>query len=192
MTCGSATTRRILKCAHYKRSLREHIPMYMALYELLLKKFFKEKPHLKSICSKPVNELQEACVRSTSPKCITIANEHLLQTLTHEAVIEQLKNWEAEKCSNAMLKSIMNYLHHVETILLFVEASRNSDLTLHLQAGEALSKPFAQPKGVHARNTTWLAQTSVCVELIVKTTQTVTPNMTLKTVMKIYRNIPSE
>ncbi len=37
---------------------------------------------------------------------------------------------------------MMNYLHRVETILLFVEASRNADLALHLQAGEALSKLF--------------------------------------------------
>jgi len=33
-------------------------------------------------------------------------------------------------------------------------------------------KPIAQPEGVHAKNTTWLAQTSVCVELTVKMTQT--------------------
>jgi len=38
--------------------------MYMALYELLLEKFFKEKPHLKAICTEPVNKLQEACSRS--------------------------------------------------------------------------------------------------------------------------------
>jgi len=33
---GSATVRQILKYAHYKRTLRAHIHMYMALYELLL------------------------------------------------------------------------------------------------------------------------------------------------------------
>jgi len=54
--CGSATTRQILKCAHYKGSLHAHVLMYMALYELLLDMFFKEKPHIKSICSKPVND----------------------------------------------------------------------------------------------------------------------------------------
>jgi len=37
---------------------------------------------------------------------------------------------------------MMNYVHRVETILFFVEASRNADLNLHLQAGEALSKLF--------------------------------------------------
>jgi len=53
-------------------------------------------------------------------------------------------------------------------------------------------KPIAQHKRVHARNTTWLAQTSVCVEMTVKMMQTVTPNMTLRRVMKIYTNIPSK
>jgi len=105
----SATTRQILKCAHYKRTLRAHIHTYMALFELLLDKFFTDEPNLKSICSKPVNEVQEACAssavdRSTSPECIANANDRLLQTLTDEDVIEQLKTWEAEKCSNAMFK----------------------------------------------------------------------------------------
>lgn len=36
----------------------------------------------------------------------------------------------------------MNYLHCVETILSFIAATRNADLELHLQAGEALSKLF--------------------------------------------------
>jgi len=36
------------------------------------------------------------------------------------------------------------------------------------------------------------AQTSDCVELTVKMMQTVMPNMTLRTVMKIYRNILSK
>ena len=107
--------------------------MYTALYEPFIKKFFTEKPNLKSNCSKPVNEVLEACARSagdrsTSPECIANANDRLLQTLTHEDVIEQLKTWEAEQCSNAMFKSTTNYLHHVETILFFVEASRNSYL----------------------------------------------------------------
>ena len=43
---------------------------------------------------------------------------------------------------NAMFKPMMNYLHRVETILLFVADSRNADLELHLEAGEALSKVF--------------------------------------------------
>jgi len=41
-----------------------------------------------------------------------------------------------------MFKAMMNYLQRVETILLFVAATRNADLELHLQAGEQLGKLF--------------------------------------------------
>ena len=90
---GSTTTRQHLKCAHYRSTLRAHIDMNMALYELLLDKFSTEKPNLKSICSKPVNQVMEACARSavdrsTSPESTTNANDRLLQTLTDEGVIE--------------------------------------------------------------------------------------------------------
>ena len=137
---GTATTRQILKCSHYKRALRAHIHTYMSLYELVLEQFFTEMPHLKEVCSKPTKELQEACANSASgasdgPECIRIANTSLLQVLTNEDVIQQLKRWEDRKSSDAMFKSMMNYLHRVETILFFVEASRNADLSLHLQAG---------------------------------------------------------
>ena len=77
-----------------------------------------------------------------SPESITTAHDHLERILIDEDVMQQLKAWEAEKSSNAMFKSMMNYVHRVETILFFVEASRNADLNLHLQAGEALSKLF--------------------------------------------------
>ena len=120
--------------------------MYMALYEP------RQVLHIKAktIFSKPVNEvlevlqdqqLTDARVQNASlmPRN---AKDHLLQILTDEDFIEQLKTWEAEKCSNAMFKSITNYLQCVQTILFFVEAPRNSDLVLHLQTKEPLSKLF--------------------------------------------------
>ena len=138
---GPATTRQILKCSHYKRALRAHTHTYMALYELALEQFFTEMPHLKEVCSKPAEELQEACTNGESD-AIRIANTSLLQVLANEDINQQLKKWEDQKSSNAMFKSMMNYLHRVKTILLFVEASRNADLALHLEAGDALSKLF--------------------------------------------------
>jgi len=79
----------------------------MALYELLLEKFFEEKPHLKAICTEPVNKLQEACSRSpadksTSQEDINIANEQLIQILIDESIIQQLKTWEGKKGCYAM------------------------------------------------------------------------------------------
>ena len=53
----------------------------------------------------------------------------------------------------------------------------------------ALEEPIAQPRGVHAGDTTWLADTFVCVEVTVKITRTVMPKMTLRTVMKICESI---
>ncbi len=104
-------------------------------------------PHLKEVCSKPTKYLQEACTNAASGasdrlESFRITNSSLLQVLTNEDVIQQLKKREDQKSSNAMFKSMMNYLRHVETILLFVEASRNANLALHLEAGEALSKLF--------------------------------------------------
>jgi len=56
--------------------------------------------------------------------------------------MKRLHDWEEQKAKNAMFRSMMNYLHRVETIRYFVAASRNADLHLHLEAGEALSKLF--------------------------------------------------
>lgn len=142
---GSATTRQILKCSHYKRALRAHIYSYMALYEIALELFFTEKPHIKVVCLEATGQIEEAYTeadKSKRPQYVKVASNHLLQALNSDDVVRQLKEWEAHKSTNAMFKSMMNYLHRVETILYFVAASRNADLTLHLQAGEALSKMF--------------------------------------------------
>ena len=56
---GSSTTRQILKCKHYKRSLRAHA--YVALYEMVLEEFFKENQHLKVECVDATAEIQNAC-----------------------------------------------------------------------------------------------------------------------------------
>ena len=103
-----------------------------------------EIPHLKEVCLSPSKELQEACINMASDgsECIRVANTSLIQVLSKGNVIQQLKTWESQKSSNAMFKSMMNYLHRVKVILLFVEASRNADIALHLEVGEALSKLF--------------------------------------------------
>ena len=56
--------------------------------------------------------------------------------------MKRLHDWEEQKAKNAVFRSMMNYLHRVATILYFIAASRNADLHLHLEAGEALSKLF--------------------------------------------------
>ena len=145
---SSATTRQILKCTHYKRSLRAHMYSYVALYELAIEQFFKDNPDLVEVCQKAATEMEVACSvglmnKSTSrPTSVKHANANLQHTLTQENILKRLQDWEAEKAHDAMFRSLMNYLHRVEVILYFVAASRNADLHLHLQAGEALGKLF--------------------------------------------------
>ena len=99
--------------------------------------------------SKPVNDIQDACAKAidnigASPKSIANISDYLLQTLSGENILEQLKTWEADKRStSAMLKSLTDYILHVETILFYIEASMNSDMVHHLLAGEALCKLFS-------------------------------------------------
>lgn len=65
----------------------------MALFELVLEQFFAEMPHLKEACLKPTKELQETCISGSSDRaeCIKIANTNLLEVLTKENVMQQLK-----------------------------------------------------------------------------------------------------
>jgi len=125
--------------------MRAHIYSYMALYELAIEQFFKDNPDLVEVCQEASNEMEDAGAvanQSTGPAFIQRANAHLLHTLTRKNVMKRLQDWDAENAHNAMFHSLMYYLHRMETILYFVAASRNADLRLHLQAGEALSKLF--------------------------------------------------
>ena len=58
---GSATTRQILKCTHYKHALRAHNYSYVALYEMALEEFFKDNPQLKEVCLKATKGVEAAC-----------------------------------------------------------------------------------------------------------------------------------
>ena len=107
--------------------------------------FLKDNPYLKDVCLEATAEIEEACSvanKNTRAESVKQANAHLLQTLTQENVMKRLRDWEEQKAKNAMFRSMMNYLHRVATILYFVAASRNADLHLHLEAGDALSKLF--------------------------------------------------
>ena len=65
-------------------------------------------------------------------------NTTLLQALTTAEVVKTFQDWETELSKNIMFKSMMNYIHRVDTILFFMAASRNADLALHLEAGNVL------------------------------------------------------
>ena len=58
---GSATTRQILKCTHYKRALCAHTYSYVALYEMAPAEFFIDNPQLKEVCLKATEGVEAAC-----------------------------------------------------------------------------------------------------------------------------------
>ncbi len=138
------TTRRILKCTHYKRALHAHIYSYVALSKMALEEFFKDNSQLKDVCLKATEGVEAACSegKDTKAESMKQANSTLLEALTTAEVITAFQKWKEQKSQNAMFKAMMNYLHRVKTILSFIAATRNADLELRLQAGEALSKLF--------------------------------------------------
>ena len=103
---------------------------------------FKDNPELKCATVIAAQEVEDACSEAeklTKSKSVKQVHTNHLQTSTAAEVIKTFQEWEEQRPKNALFKSMMNYLHRVETILLFITASQNADLELHLQAGETLS-----------------------------------------------------
>ncbi|KAJ4946949.1 hypothetical protein JOQ06_008992, partial [Pogonophryne albipinna] len=109
---------------------------------MALEEFFKDNPQLKYVCLKATEGVEAACSEGKDIKAESVkqVNRTLLEATAE--VITAFQEWEEQKSQHAMYKAMMSYLHRVETILFFVAATRNADLELHLQSGEALSKLF--------------------------------------------------
>ena len=89
---GSATTRQILKCTHYKRSLLAHIHSYMALYDLKLEQFFTENPDMLDICQEATCHLEEAITKEDKTISSCEANDSFIQTLTDKKSLTDCKS----------------------------------------------------------------------------------------------------
>ena len=142
---GSATTRQILKCNHYKRTLRAHIYSSLTLYELALGVFFKEYSHLKDACLEPAEQLYHACGqvdKSTKPASVKNANIRHETAMCTANVMGEFQTWKQKRSKNAMFMATLNYMYRVEVFFFFVAASRNADMTIRVAAGEQLSKLF--------------------------------------------------
>ena len=111
-----------------------------------MEEFFKDHPHLKDVCLQETSKIEDACSvklnKQTKAEAVKCANTHLVETLANNNIMKNFQDWKVKRSENAMFRSMMMYLHRVETILFFISASRNADLSLHLQAGEALNKLF--------------------------------------------------
>ncbi len=111
-----------------------------------MEEFFKDHPHLKDVCLQETSKIEDACSvklnKQTKAEAVKCANTHLVETLANNNIMKNFQDWKVKRSENAMFRSMMMYLHRVETILFFISASRNADLSLHLQAGEALNQLF--------------------------------------------------
>ncbi len=118
---GPATTRQILKYTHYKRSLTAHIYSYIALYEMVLE---EDHPHLKDVCLQATSKIEDACSvklnKHTKAEAVKCANTHLVETLANNSIMKNFQDWEVQRSENAIFRSMMMYLHRVETILFFI------------------------------------------------------------------------
>ena len=91
---GAATTRQILKCTHYKCSLRGHIYSYVALYEIALEEFFKENPQLKDICWEAIEQAEAACSeKNKSAKAEFVAASRNADLALHLQAAEALNKF---------------------------------------------------------------------------------------------------
>ena len=91
---GAATTRQILKCTHYKCSLRGHIYSYVALYEIALEEFFKENPQLKDICWEAIEQVEAACSeKNKSAKAEFVAASRNADLALHLQAAEALNKF---------------------------------------------------------------------------------------------------
>jgi len=111
---GSATTRQILKCTHYKHALHAHTYSYVALYKMALEEFFRDNPQLKEVCLKATERVEAACSEGSKHKkaeSVKQANTTLLEDLSTADVITVFQEWEKKRSNNAMFKAMMNYLH---------------------------------------------------------------------------------
>lgn len=142
---GTATTRQILSCSHYKRCLTAHIYTYIAFYELILEEFFNKYPQLKATFDQATEQVTSACChkdKSVKEESVKQANSSLQDIMAKESFEQAFETWKKTKCKNVMFAFITNYLCRVEAILHFIAASRNADWELHLEAAESLSKLF--------------------------------------------------
>jgi len=143
---GSATTRQILKCTHYKCALRAHIYSYMALYDLALNEFFKQYPHLHDCCLETANAAADACGKEDKKEKVESVREakSCLEKAMTSDIVTTFNLWKEKRSKDAMFMATLNYLQFVEILLFFFffAASRNADMELHLAAGEQLNKLF--------------------------------------------------
>ena len=111
---------------------------YQALYELIYEEFLIDYPQYEQLyynCANIVkNIINSEEFKSISEQCSQELENHFFPAFC---------KWEIDRCSDSnMFRSMVNYLHRFEHILVYISASRTGDFLLHLQATQNLAKIF--------------------------------------------------
>ena len=154
----SATTvsNQILKGKHLYRSLECNFVTTISIYTLFFKKYLKNFPEELDLVETLAMELQRAYKMDSDNDYET--SEELYKTINEDAVFfekiigisNKLESFKNDFTS--IQKFLMNYVKQFETILVFIRATRDRDIELHLDSLECLVKyVFAHDHLTYAR-----------------------------------------
>ena len=105
----------------------------------LIQQFFEEFPEIKedlTECSKSINDAYSKKDANEAKSSLTrLKGEH-----DHTMFCTKFDEWVNIKPQNVTVKALVNYRFKI--ILMFIEATRTSNLNLHLRSGEQLGKIF--------------------------------------------------
>ena len=142
----SATTvnNQILKCKHLYRSLECHFTTMISTYTLFFKQFLQLFHDVNTIVLEYSNVLKDAYEKDVSSD--SKIGENLVKTINEDTVLVDKivgVSCKIETHRNDMTpiqRFLFNYIKQLETILLFIRATRDRDINLHLIATESLIK----------------------------------------------------
>lgn len=115
------------------------------MYSLYFQKFLKQQPEEESFLKETSALLGEAYQQdmNTDPGGRHHLNDAVAKTvemLESRDILQKIN--QCKDTSNKMQSFVRNYMKQFETILQFVRATRQRDISLHMQSVESLAKYF--------------------------------------------------
>ena len=144
----SATTvnNQILKGKHLYRCLECHFATIISIYTLFFKKCFSQLPDDFHTIETLAEKLRDAYKGDTCDDIETIDDLNRIvneDSLFFEQIVGISNKLESLKTDMTPIqKFLLNYVKQFETILIFIRATRDRDIALHLKSLEALIKYF--------------------------------------------------
>ena len=146
MYSATIVNNQILKGKHVYRSLGCHFVTVISIYTLFFKKCFSQFPDLFITVQTLAEEIRDAYIGDTDSNTETI--DELYRIVNEDSgfferivgICDKLET--IKKNMNPVQIFLLNYVKQFETILIFIKATRDRDIELHLQSPECLIKYF--------------------------------------------------